>query len=224
MSSLSFESVEQILGVELNTANSGGQVTEINDKDVFFIEKSVVPYCKEISEHINTLRKVTDEYLYVNDLIEDLCKRNAINKAYVNSINESFPELLTNVAHINDFTDILSKTNIAVIQRFLDGKKNQLKDNIYVIYKDNIFNTAMSLFSSFMKVDHEGVNRDCINSLKEHFNSLVSNKELAIFKEGELLTLARNALSSDFIELVKKVGLKDIDTNKYLEFTEIISP
>lgn len=208
---LGFESTEEILGLVVakpDIKNSEQELPIHTDVTI------CIGILKSIREGIIQLEKHLDSYCYLADTIDAIKTKNAISKATVKSIDELYPELLGTVAHINDFTDIPTRTGLDTLFRFLNNKLNEVKDQILVIYTDNVFKYIEKLNTLLSTIDTTVIKNELLATMINVTNSsniLAAKKCLTIFKDGVLHKVMDSLFVQEYRDALKLLNIQNLD-------------
>ncbi len=211
--SLVFETIEDILGINVikPTEVSGGSASHSDEVAL----NKLIKTKDNIKFHIVTIEKLKNDLIYVTDILSGVCIRSTVNKVLVNSINETFPELLSVTANINDFTDIPSKTNVSIVINFLENRVSIIKDELIIVHNELIKlleDIKITIKLNTNLYEEMECNKDLITHDIIEFST---DKRLQVFKDGELYKLYTYVLNDKVIEIVKLTTFIDnLDINK----------
>lgn len=208
---LGFESTEEILGLVVAKPDIKNSEQELPIHTDVTICTGIL---KSIREGIIQLEKHLDSYCYLADTIDAIKTKNAVSKATVKSIDELYPELLGTVAHINDFTDIPTRTGLDILTRFLDKKLNEVKDQILVTYTDSVYKHIEKLNTITATIDPVVVNNqltDMKTNLNKTIESLSNKKCLMVFKDGVLHKVMDSLFVQEYREALKVLNIPGLD-------------
>lgn len=231
---LGFESTEEILGL----AVSKPDIKNIEQDMPMYSDVSiVVGIFRSIREGLVQLEKQLDSYCYLVDTTESIKSKNSVTKSIVKSIDEIYPDLLGTVAHINDFTDIPTKTGLDILTRFLDGKVNEVKDQILVTYTDSVFKYIEKLNTVLTTIDPTVIKNEMLATMVNVNNTkqlLMAKKCLTIFKDGVLHRVIDSLFTQEYRDALKLLNIQKLDMasvdehivyiQKLIELLKEISP
>ncbi len=213
---LSFESFEEVIGVKVINANASC-TSDVGDPVATTVAK-LINYVTGINTILENLRVQLDTLSYLNDLIADTVGKGVMSKAKAKLIDEAHPDFLSTIAHINDFTEIPSKTNLETVSRYLNSKVVDTKDKIVTIFGNDMFKSLMSFITITKENDIPAILKamaDSQNVLKEAYPIVSVTKALTVFKDGLLYKACDFLLDDNYLSMVEKSIIDDLDYNKF---------
>lgn len=214
--SLSFESFEEAIGVKVINANTSC-TSDVGDPIATTVAK-LINYVTDINTILDNLRVQLDTLSYLNALTADTVGKGVMSKAKAKLIDEAHSDFLSTVAHINDFTEMPSKTNLEVVKRFLDSKTTDTKDKIVTIFGNDMFKTLLSFITITKENDIPGILSNMGESqlaLREAYPIVSVTKALTVFKDGLLYKACDFLLDDNYMSMVEKSLIDDLDFNKF---------
>lgn len=214
--SLSFESFEEAIGVKVINTNTSC-TSDVGDPIATTVAK-LINYVSDINTILDNLCAQLDTLSYLNELIGDTVGKGVMSRAKAKRIDEAHSDFLSTIAHINDFTELPSKANLEVVKRFLDSKVIDTKDKIVTIFGNDMFKSLMSFITITKENDVPAILRnmaDDQNTLREAYPVVSVTKALTVFKDGLLYKACDFLLDDNYMSMVEKSLIDDLDFNKF---------